>query len=359
MQGKILNRFGLAFMHLPMLVDAFNKDKHVPDGIFGDLKMWKRILFNSGFSSWEFSWYDIKIEYCKYTKSFKYYLYTFPEPQKLSQAKFGIVVICGREDDRNARYFTLETSMSFNLEEAEANKCYALCEPQGTRHTYISQFQGDGSKNDFVSAIYNRFYTHITPSLIEKITRRCSIFDRENVNTGIYKLTPIPHLVVFADNVFNKIKEALKKSPDIMTGGFFLGYILNNKYWIVVDNVDSGPKTIADKDTWEYDSEYVNIEVNKRVASYPVQLSLLGLWVYYPNGLMYHSSVSDETNYQFANLNTFGCLCGIATAKGGFKFRLQHLDSNRVPNSNMEDSGYTDIKFEVGEEKINKLLDSK
>jgi len=58
--GKTLNRFGLALMHLPMLVDTFNKDKQVPDKIFVDLKMWERILTNYSFSRWEFSWDDIK-----------------------------------------------------------------------------------------------------------------------------------------------------------------------------------------------------------------------------------------------------------------------------------------------------------
>lgn len=171
-QGKILNRFGLALVHLPMLVHTFNTNTRITNDIFGDVEVWRNLLYKVGFSMFEFSWNDLEIELCDYTNTLKYYLYTFPEPQKSSQAKYGLVMIYSDKDKREARYFTLESSLTFSHNLSEVKKCFAICETSDHAHSYITKIEGEPSKDTFVSIIYEKFYSHVKKSFIAAIERK-------------------------------------------------------------------------------------------------------------------------------------------------------------------------------------------
>lgn len=352
-KGKILNRFGLALVHLPMLVDAFNSNTSIADDIFADIEAWNNLLYNAGFSRFEFSWNDLEIEFCDYIKELHYYIYTFPEPQKSSQAKYGLVVISRNGENRQARYFTLETSFAFSSDFSKVNNGFALCEAKGTSHSYIEEFKDVPTKDNFISVIINKYYSHLALSFGDTHINKC-LFSRQRLSIPKSSLDVSlkPKLVVFTDKAYESICKTSKEASTIMTGGFFLGHVLDNGIWVVMDTVDSGPKTIADKYNWEYDREYVNIEANRKAALYSVHLSFLGLWLFHPNGLQYHSRNSDDANYIFSNMNSYGSISGIVIFDDGLRLRLQHLGAGRYPNSLEKDSGYTDVDFEIGDDMI-------
>ena len=353
-EGKLLNRFGLALVHLPMLVDVFNSNTSIVDEIFADIETWKKMLYKAGFSRFEFTWNDLEIEYCDYVKELKYYIYTFPEPQKSSQAKYGLVIISRNGVNRHARYFTLETSFAFSSDLLEVKDGYALCEANGSSHSYIEGFKENPTKDNFISAIYNKYYSHVKLSFFDSFIKKKNLFMRQRLINpkSSDETSHVPELVVFADKAYASICKAAKEASTIMTGGFFLGHVLDNGVWIVIETIDSGPKTIADDYNWKYDHEYVNIEATRIASLYSFPLSLLGLWIYHPNGLQYHSRQSDDTNFLFANMNDYGAISGIATCDDGLHLRLLYLGRNRYPNSNEKDSGYTDVEFEIGNDII-------
>lgn len=353
-KGKILNRFGLALVHLPMLVDAFNSNTSIADDIFADIEAWKNLLYKAGFSRFEFSWNDLEIEFCDYIKELHYYIYTFPEPQKSSQAKYGLVVISRNGENRQARYFTLETSFAFSSDLSEVKNGFALCEASGGTHSYIEEFKDDPTKDSFISAIYNRYYSHVKSSFFDSLIKKGNLLMRQRIiiPKSSDGASPAPELVVFADKAYSSICKAAKEASTIMTGGFFLGHIFKNGIWVVIDTVDSGPNTIADNNNWEYDHEFVNFEANRKASLYNLPLSLLGFWIFHPNGLQYHSRQSDDAAYVFANMNNYGSISGIVTLDNEVHLRLLHLGMDRYPNSNEKDSGYIDIKFEIGDDII-------
>ena len=61
--------------------------------------------------------------------------------------------------------------------------------------------------------------------------------------------------VVFTRRAFNAIlTETLDRSP-LETGGIFIGYVLDNGVWIVVEAIPPGIKTVNRQAYFEYDAD--------------------------------------------------------------------------------------------------------
>lgn len=106
--AKELDRYGLAFKIVPLMVQTYNEalqNGGVAQGkedIFMDIAFWQHIAHTMNYDSCDFDWRDISF-HKQLVGHLQCIAITFPKPLKSPQAKYGLVVI-----DKKAHYFTLE-----------------------------------------------------------------------------------------------------------------------------------------------------------------------------------------------------------------------------------------------------------
>ena len=81
-----------------------------------------------------------------------------------------------------------------------------------------------------------------------------------------YNCVMITH-VIFTKRAFNAIiTETIDKNP-VETGGIFIGYLLDNGVFIVVETIPPGIKTVNQRAYFEYDADFINyLYIFSRVA---------------------------------------------------------------------------------------------
>lgn len=113
--------------------------------------------------------------------------------------------------------------------------------------------------------------------------------------------------VVFTKRAFNAIVTETLARHSIETGGIFLGYILDNGIWAVVEVVPPGIKTVNKLTYFEYDTEFVNYVANVIAKQYKEHIQVLGLWHRHPGSYDTFSGTDDQTNRLFAQGTPEGC----------------------------------------------------
>lgn len=117
--------------------------------------------------------------------------------------------------------------------------------------------------------------------------------------------------VVFSQRAFNAIvTETLDKDP-IETGGIFIGYILDNGAWVVIENIPPGHRATHRHAFFEYDADFVNYLSNVVAKQYQGNLQLLGLWHRHPGGMDFFSNTDDGTNMKFARDRECGSISAL------------------------------------------------
>lgn len=150
-------------------------------------------------------------------------------------------------------------------------------------------------------------------------------------------------LVVFSNKAWNAIvSETLRKDP-VETGGIMLGHILSNGYWIVMEVVPPGLKTIHQRAYFEYDTDFVNYMSYSISKQYKMELAVLGLWHRHPGSMDVFSGTDDGTNSSFAQMNAYGAISGLVNIDPKLRFTLRHVT---YPLH------YQTIDFEVGDDLI-------
>lgn len=150
-------------------------------------------------------------------------------------------------------------------------------------------------------------------------------------------------LVVFSNKAWNAIvSETFRKDP-VETGGILLGQILSNGYWIVLEVVPPGLKSIHQRAYFEYDTEFVNYMANSVSRQYKMELSVLGLWHRHPGSMDVFSGTDDGTNATFAQMNQYGAISGLVNIDPKLRFTLRHV---AYPLH------YQIVDFEVGDDLI-------
>ncbi len=132
--------------------------------------------------------------------------------------------------------------------------------------------------------------------------------------------------VVFSRRAFNAIvTETLDKHP-LETGGIFIGYVLDNGIWIVVETIPPGIETVNRSAYFEYDATFINYLSNVVAKQYKGNLQLLGLWHRHPGSMDVFSSTDDETNLLFARPNPWGAISGLVNCDPRMRLTMYHVD---------------------------------
>ena len=131
--------------------------------------------------------------------------------------------------------------------------------------------------------------------------------------------------VIFTKRAFNAIvTETISKHP-IETGGIFLGYLLNNGTWIVVENISPGYKSTHYSAYFEYDTEFVTYLANVVANQYKGNLQILGLWHRHPGSLDVFSNTDDQTNRNYASDNPFGAISALVNCDPQMRMTMYHV----------------------------------
>lgn len=131
--------------------------------------------------------------------------------------------------------------------------------------------------------------------------------------------------VIFTQRAFNAIvTETIDKHP-IETGGIFIGYILDNGAWVVVETIPPGYHTIHQRAYFEYDAEFVNYLSNVIALQYKGNLQVLGLWHRHPGSMDVFSSTDDETNLKFAKERECGSISALVNCDPQMRFTMYHV----------------------------------
>lgn len=132
--------------------------------------------------------------------------------------------------------------------------------------------------------------------------------------------------VIFTQRAFNAIvTETIDKHP-IETGGIFIGYLLDNGVWVVVETIPPGYKTIHQRAYFEYDAEFVNYLSNVIALQYKGNLQVLGLWHRHPGSMDVFSSTDDETNLKFAKEKNCGSISALVNCDPKMRLTMYHVD---------------------------------
>ena len=134
--------------------------------------------------------------------------------------------------------------------------------------------------------------------------------------------------VVFTKRAFNAIvTETLARNP-IETGGIFLGYILDNGVWVVVETIPPGIRTVNELAYFEYDTDFVNYLANVVALQYKEKIQVLGLWHRHPGSYDVFSGTDDGTNYKFANGTPegFGAISALVNCDPEFRLTMYAVD---------------------------------
>jgi len=150
-------------------------------------------------------------------------------------------------------------------------------------------------------------------------------------------------IVIFTEEAYNSIiVEAFKKNPT-ETGGIFLGHVLDNGCWVVMEALPPGWRSIFEISYFEYDQEFVNYLAQCEALKYENQPQLLGLWHRHPGSFDTFSSTDDETNSTFSKLHQFGVISGLVNIDPSFRLTLYHVS---------DPLKYSKVNFEVGDDLI-------
>lgn len=134
--------------------------------------------------------------------------------------------------------------------------------------------------------------------------------------------------VVFTQRAFNAIiTETIEKHP-IETGGIFIGYILDNGVWVVVETIPPGYRTIHQRAYFEYDAEFVNYLSNTIALQYKGNLQVLGLWHRHPGCMDAFSTTDDETNLKFAKDRECGSISALVNCDPQMRLTMYHVDQH-------------------------------
>lgn len=134
-----------------------------------------------------------------------------------------------------------------------------------------------------------------------------------------------PQTVVFTQRAFNAIiTETISKHP-IETGGVFLGYVLNNDTWIVVENIAPGMKSTHRYAYFEYDSEFVTYLANVIANQYKGNLRILGLWHRHPGSMDVFSNTDMNTNRDYARDCPFGAISALINCDPRWRMTMYHI----------------------------------
>lgn len=133
--------------------------------------------------------------------------------------------------------------------------------------------------------------------------------------------------IVFTRRAFNAIvTETLDKHP-LETGGIFIGYVLDNGIWIVVETIPPGIDTVNRSAYFEYDAEFINYLSNVVAKQYKGNLQLLGLWHRHPGSMDVFSPTDDGTNLLFARPNSWGAISGLVNCDPRMRLTMYHVDA--------------------------------
>lgn len=131
--------------------------------------------------------------------------------------------------------------------------------------------------------------------------------------------------IIFSQRAYNAIiSEAVDKDP-LETGGILLGHILDNGFWIVLEVIPPGAKSIMRPAFFEYDASYINYTGNIIAKQYKIGLRQLGLWHRHPGMMNTFSYTDDETNFIFASENTYGAISGLVNFVPEFHLTMYHV----------------------------------
>ena len=144
--------------------------------------------------------------------------------------------------------------------------------------------------------------------------------------------------VVFSQRAFNAIvTETLDKDP-IETGGIFIGYILDNGAWVVIENIPPGHRSTHRQAFFEYDTDFVNYLSNVVAKQYQGNLQLLGLWHRHPGNMDFFSTTDDETNMKFAQDRECGSISALVNCDPKMRITMYSVG---------QQGGYTKIPWYV------------
>lgn len=134
-----------------------------------------------------------------------------------------------------------------------------------------------------------------------------------------------PQTVVFTQRAFNAIvTETINKHP-IETGGIFLGYVMDNGTWVVVENVAPGLKSTHRSAYFEYDTEFVTYLANVLANQYKGNLQLLGLWHRHPGSFDEFSNTDDQTNRKYAMDYPQGAISALVNCDPRWRMKVYHV----------------------------------
>ena len=132
--------------------------------------------------------------------------------------------------------------------------------------------------------------------------------------------------VIFTKRAFNAIlTETLDRSP-LETGGIFIGYVLDNGIWIVVETIPPGIKTVNHQAYFEYDADFINYLSNVIAKQYKGNLQVLGLWHRHPGSMDSFSGTDDVTNLQFSKANTCGAISALVNCDPKCRITMYHVN---------------------------------
>lgn len=134
--------------------------------------------------------------------------------------------------------------------------------------------------------------------------------------------------IIFTKRAFNAIiTETIDKNP-LETGGIFIGYILDNGIWIVVETIPPGINTKNTQAYFEYDTNFINYVSNVIAKQYKGNLQVLGLWHRHPGSMDTFSPTDDVTNRMFANTNILGlgAITGLINCDPKIRLTMYHVD---------------------------------
>lgn len=157
-------------------------------------------------------------------------------------------------------------------------------------------------------------------------------------------------IVIISDKAYNAIiRESFAKHP-VETGGIFLGYILDNGLWVVMEMIPPGINGVFQTAYFEYDQDFVNYLGTSVANQYREPLQVLGLWHRHPGSMDYFSSTDDATNSDFASKNPYGVISGLVNIDPSFRLTMYHLDRNNgVRPRNI---AYSTVDVEIGDDLI-------
>ena len=153
--------------------------------------------------------------------------------------------------------------------------------------------------------------------------------------------------IIFSDKAYNAIIDETFKMHPNETGGILLGHILDNGYWIVMEVIPPGWRSVFQRAYFEYDQHFVNYLAKSISTQYDQSLNVLGLWHRHPGSMDTFSSTDDGTNYSFAQLRSQGAISGLVNIDPDFRLTMYHVTaaSGNGPH-------YERISVDVGDDII-------